>query len=111
MDGEALQHGQEEADEGAEEPVLDQEVGQSDGQAEDALDEVGQGQVAHQEERLVVVEAASDDDEEHGGVAGHPDHPDGGVEEDEERVDVVEGVADVGLGEVHPPGLVGRLHP
>ena len=40
-----------------------------------------------------------------------PTTPDGGVEEDEERVDVVEGVADVRLGEVHPPGLVGRLHP
>lgn len=40
MDGEALHHGKEEAKEGAEEPVVDEEVGQRDGQHEDALDEV-----------------------------------------------------------------------
>lgn len=106
MDGEALHHGKEEAKEGAEEPVVDEEVGQRDGQHEDALDEVGESQVAHQEEGLVVVQPPAAQHHQHGGVADDADDTDEGVDEHEERVDVAHGPADVELGVVHLPRAV-----
>jgi len=43
-----LQHGKEVAEGGAEDPVVDEQHGQRDGQHEDAFDEVAERQVEHQ---------------------------------------------------------------
>lgn len=96
-----LNHGDEVAEEAAEDPVLHEEDGEREGQQREAHHKLTHGDVHEVGVGGVPVEAAAEDVGDHGGIARHAAHHEEAVEEDEERVHVGEGGAEVRPSQVH----------
>lgn len=95
-----LHHGKEVAEEAAEDPVLDEQDHEGDGQDQDALDDIAECEIDEVAVRLILVEPITEDGVDHETVGEQADRDDERVQEHEQRVEGGERVAELRFTEV-----------